>query len=162
MRPRLRFNLVNRMLNDPDLWCPSATSKAVGPEIFGVLRMVGRSAQISYLERPVAARPDLLALAKPIVPEQIFRFTAPCAGEQCANFGNGRCAVAARLVDTLDPGQRSLPPCGIRRRCLWWHQEGAAACQRCEQVTTSPIKPTNKEFVLAGESGIVRAELLGE
>jgi len=67
----------------------------------------------------------------------VFRFTARCREDGCANFAGGRCRVAAAVVDHLAPVvDGALPRCGIRAHCRWWNEHGVEACRRCPSVVT--------------------------
>jgi len=44
--------------------------------------------------------------------------------------------LATRVATMLPPAVSALPRCAIRPTCLWFKQEGPAACLRCPRVAT--------------------------
>lgn len=130
------------MTHEP-LSCPSAQPDMGGSVAFGV---VGGSAErplVSYLSEPQPVTPELLELARPVEPTEVFRFAAPCAEGACQHFDGSRCRLAQRIVTIVPQAVRRLPPCRIRGSCRWWHEQGAAACFRCPVVVTSDQRPTD-------------------
>ena len=89
-----------------------------------------------YPKEPVAATPDVLAMAAPLRPTEVFRLSATCATHKCPHFDGADCQLATRIVTLRPPAVDALPPCIIRKDCRWFSQEGGAACLRCPQVTT--------------------------
>lgn len=119
---------------DPPL-CPSAPPDWDGAELIGVAVGSVETPEIRYTgRRPVT--PELLALAGPAAPTEVFRFTAPCAASGCRQYDGERCRLSKLVVETLAPVAASLPRCGLRPRCRWWREEGAEACRRCPQLVT--------------------------
>jgi hypothetical protein len=117
------------------LLCPSAPPDWDGAELIGVAAGSVEAPVVRYTgRRPVT--PQLLALAEPASPTEVFRFTAPCAERGCAQFDGTRCRLSAIVTDTLGEVAQALPRCGIRPRCRWWREAGAEACRRCPQVVT--------------------------
>lgn len=118
------------------LACPSAPHDWDGALLLGVVTGSVDRPQVRY-PGPREFGPDLLELARPAHPEEVFRFTAPCRESGCSFFRNGRCGVGeaavAGLPDELDA---PLPQCGIRTDCRWWAEHGPAACRRCSRVVT--------------------------
>jgi hypothetical protein len=102
----------------------------------GVVAGSAASPVVSYLSKPVPVDGELLALADPVEPTEVFRFGAPCAEGGCQHFSDGRCGLARQLVDALPESTRKLPRCGIRDRCRWFKEQGPAACRRCPLVVT--------------------------
>ena len=47
-----------------------------------------------------------------------------------------------KIVRWVPVVTESLPVCSIRAECLWWQQEGRAACMRCPHVVTNDFHPT--------------------
>jgi hypothetical protein len=84
----------------------------------------------------VSATPNVLAMAAPLKPTEVFRLSATCAEHQCPHFDGADCQLATRIVAGLPPVVDALPPCVIRRDCRWFSQEGGAACTRCPEITT--------------------------
>lgn len=125
------------------LLCPSAQP---GMEESRVLGVVGRSSeapQIAYLNERLEVTPDLLAMAAPAHPTQVFRFAARCEEKACCHFDGTRCQLATRIVQILPAVSESLPACLIRPECRWYQQEGRAACMRCPQVVTETYEPSD-------------------
>ena len=118
------------------LLCPSAQSDWPTARIIGVVGGTPEQAQIAFLDEPALPNEKLLALAKPLQPTEVFRFTAPCASAACNHFGEGRCRLASKIVRLLPEVTSELPPCAVRPQCRWWTQEGPGACLRCPQVVT--------------------------
>ena len=116
--------------------CPSAQPDWPSARIIGVVGGTPEQAQVAFLDAPAPLSNELLALAEPLQPTEVFRFTAPCASAACAHFGEGRCSLASKIVSLLPETTSELPPCAIRPRCRWWRQEGPSACLRCPQVVT--------------------------
>jgi len=118
------------------LACPSAPPEWEGAELIGVVEGSVAEPQVRFVRRrPVTA--DLLALAEPVTPTEVFRFTAPCRAEACSQWRNGRCGVAAAAIDHVAPApQAALPACTLRSECRWWHEQGADACRRCRTIVT--------------------------
>jgi hypothetical protein len=116
--------------------CPSAQPDWPTAAIIGVVGGAPEQAAVAFLDEPAALTAELLALAEPLQPTEVFRFTAPCASASCRHFGEGRCRLASKIVHLLPRVTSELPPCAIRARCRWWVQEGRAACMRCPQVVT--------------------------
>ena len=121
------------------LWCPSARpSEGV---IFGVRVADANVSGIDYLDRLVEATDDILKLAEPLDPREIFRFAAPCAESQCAHFTGHHCSLIKRIVDTASPVVEDLPACRIRSRCRWFAEEAGEACRRCPGIITLQMHP---------------------
>jgi hypothetical protein len=124
--------------------CPSAQPGMDDLIVFGVLEgSAGNdgSPRVGYLTEPLPATEDVLTLAGPVAPGEIFRMAAPCGGTSCRHFDGADCRLAARIVTLLPIVVESVPPCSIRAECRWWKQEGKAACLRCPQVITERFDP---------------------
>jgi hypothetical protein len=124
--------------------CPSAQPGMDDLVIFGVRDSSAgndRSPRVGYLTDPLPVTDDVLSLAGPVAPGEIFRMAAPCGGERCRHFDGTDCKLAARIVTLLPIVVGSVPPCAIRSECRWWKQEGKAACLRCPQVITERYDP---------------------
>jgi hypothetical protein len=117
--------------------CPSAQPTTSNGVVFGVVLGSSGERRVGYLAEPRVANAEVLALASPARPTEVFRIAAPCAGGQgCMHFDGGNCRLAQRIVERLPDVVSGLPPCRIRPDCMWWRQEGKAACLRCPQVVT--------------------------
>jgi hypothetical protein len=84
----------------------------------------------------VPATSDVLRMASPLKPTEVFRLSATCAEHTCPHFDGADCRLATRVVQILPAVVDSLPPCIIRKQCRWYSQEGGAACKRCPAITT--------------------------
>jgi hypothetical protein len=104
--------------------------------VLGVVQQDGPRPVVEYLNGRVPATPEILAMAAPLKPTEVFRLAATCAEHKCPHFDGADCRLATRLVTMLPPVVDTLPPCTIRKECRWFAQEGAAACMRCPEITT--------------------------
>lgn len=132
--------------------CPSAQPGMENCRILGVVDYEastdGATApRIVYLNESVPASEELLALAAPLKPTEVYRLSATCAEHKCPHFDGADCQLATRIVQILPAVVDSLPPCTIRKDCRWFSQEGGAACKRCPEVTTVSydLTPTLQE-----------------
>lgn len=123
--------------------CPSAQPDMEGSRIFGVVGGSADEPRVAYLAQPQPVSEELIKLAEPVLPTEVFRFAAPCAGHGCRHFDGANCQLAARTVNILPEAVDILPPCAIRSNCRWWKQEGKAACLRCPLVVTHNIDPSD-------------------
>ena len=104
--------------------------------VLGVVQQDGPRPVVEYLNARVPATPEILALAAPLKPTEVFRLAATCAEHKCPHFDGADCQLATRIVRILPAVVDALPPCTIRKDCRWFSQEGGAACQRCPEITT--------------------------
>jgi hypothetical protein len=116
--------------------CPSAQPGMDRAMVLGVVQQDGPRPVVEYLNARVPATPEILALAAPLKPTEVFRLAATCAEHKCPHFDGADCRLATRVAKMLPPVVDSLPPCTIRKECRWFAQEGAAACMRCPEITT--------------------------
>lgn len=116
--------------------CPSAQPGMDRAMVLGVVQQDGPRPVVEYLNGRVPATPEILAMAAPLKPTEVFRLAATCAEHKCPHFDGADCRLATRLVTMLPPVVDTLPPCTIRKECRWFAQEGAAACMRCPEITT--------------------------
>jgi len=117
------------------LRCPSAQPGMADLEVLGVLQP-GDQPRVAYLDAPMPATPEILKLAEPVAPMEVFRLSARCEEKRCMHFDGKDCQLAARIVAMLPEVTDDLPRCTIRVECRWFRQEGRAACRRCPQVLT--------------------------
>ena len=122
-----------------------------GARIFGVVSQSGGRRQVAYLRKTLPITDEVLHLADPVRPPEVFRIAAFCAGAACQHFDGVDCRLAKRTVALLAPVVDRLPACEIRPHCRWWRQEGVAACLRCPQVITENWNPTESEVAAAGD-----------
>jgi len=118
--------------------------------VLGVVQRDGPKPMLQYLNEPLPANPDVLALARPLKPTEVFRLAATCAEHRCPHFDGTDCRLACRIVRMLPPVVDALPPCTIRKECRWFSQEGAAACKRCPEVTTVTYDLSEQNRELSG------------
>jgi hypothetical protein len=116
--------------------CPSSHPSVAGCQILGVIEKAGGGPEVVYVNEHIPATADVLALAAPANPGEVFRLAAPCQTATCPHFEGGACGLVTEIVRSLAPVVDALPPCLIRKDCRWFRQEGAAACRRCPQVVT--------------------------
>lgn len=116
--------------------CPSAQADWEGSVAIGVCGGTADEPRLTHFESALPLDDDLLSLADPVTPAEVFRMAAPCLCTGCVHFENATCRLAERLVQILPAVTSHLPKCPIRPHCRWWQQEGAAACLRCPQVVT--------------------------
>jgi hypothetical protein len=129
--------------------CPSAHPDHEGARVFGVL--TGSSPEnrrAGYLTETHPVTTELLALAGNVPPTEVLRIAAYCV--KCEHHDGAGCRLASRVVTMLEPVVSSLPRCAIRPTCVWFHQEGKAACVRCPQIATSNRSPTEFDKRLSG------------
>lgn len=118
------------------LLCPSSQPEVEAVRVLGVVQPTGDGYEVSYLDEPLEATPEVLAMASPAHPTEIFRLAAACQTHRCPHFDGANCGLATRIVQILPAVVDSLPRCQIRPECRWFHQEDGAACRRCPQIST--------------------------
>jgi len=116
--------------------CPSAQPGMDNCQVLGVVQRDGPKPMLLYLSKPVPATPDVLAMAAPLKPTEVYRLSATCAEHKCPHFDGADCRLATRIVEGLPAAVDALPPCIIRKTFRWFSQEGGAACLRCPEITT--------------------------
>ena len=134
--------------------CPSAQHDWEGARLFAVVGGTPERPETAYLDTTQPVSEELLALAGPVAPAEVFRFAAPCAGSGCRHFDGERqtCRLAEKTVGIVPVMFEKLPKCAIRRDCRWWKQEGVAACKRCPQVVTVNYAPSREARTAADPS----------
>jgi hypothetical protein len=118
------------------LLCPSALPEMAHGRVFGVVGGDATEPRLAYLDESTPVTDDLMAMAGPVKPTEVFRLAAPCVESKCCHFDGRDCQLATRIVQILPLVSESLPACAIRRDCRWFQQEGREACMRCPQVVT--------------------------
>jgi hypothetical protein len=116
--------------------CPSAQPGMDRCRVLGVVRQEGSTPILEYLNRLLPATTEILAMAAPLKPTEVFRLAATCAENKCPHFDGADCQLATRVVQILPAIVEALLPCIIRTECRWYSQEGGAACKRCPAITT--------------------------
>jgi hypothetical protein len=123
------------------LRCPSAQSGMEDALVLGVVAGSDNAPRVEYLNEYVPATQDVLDMAAPVSPGEVFRLAAHCESSKCTHFDGERCQLAVRIVAMLPEVAEQLPPCIIRPDCRWYRQEGRAACVRCPQIVTMNVTP---------------------
>lgn len=119
--------------------CPSAQPEWKGSVVLGVVQGTPEQPRLVQLGRTLPVTDELLKMAEPVTPTEVFRFAAPCVKGACQHFRSGTCRLAVKIVRHLEPVTDELPACEIRDRCRWFAQEGAEACFRCPAVVTDQL-----------------------
>lgn len=123
--------------------CPSSPGTP-GAVLIGI---VGPDGRVANLGTPMPVDAGFLDAARAHgPPEQRFRFSAPCAEGNCAQWNGRGCGLIDRIHDHVAAGraletQQPLRACAIRADCRWWRQRGAAACAVCPLVATDAGAP---------------------
>lgn len=127
------------MPNDRVLMCPSVPPHYPDAVAFGVVTGTADAPDMVPLIPAVPVTAELLALAAPVSPGEVFRFAAGCIQGGCRHWeaDTKRCRLVAKTVQLAPVALEKLKPCAIRSDCRWWKQEGKAACVRCPQVASS-------------------------
>jgi hypothetical protein len=123
-------------MKQPTVLCPSAKPDTPGSIALGVMTGTVEEPQFIHFQRPLPVTEELLALANPVTPTEVFRFAGTCAENGCTHFDGTNCRLVQNIVDQRPTVTLSLPSCHIRSSCRWWQQEGREACFRCPQVVT--------------------------
>jgi hypothetical protein len=110
--------------------------------VFGVMGGSAEEPRLLYLEELLPAEDNILAMAGPVKPTEVFRLAAPCVEKACCHFDGRDCKLVTRIVQILPAVMTDLPPCRIRQECRWFEQEGRPACLRCPQVITQNCAPS--------------------
>lgn len=124
------------------LLCPSARADAPDAMVIGVVSGPVGEPRVWPLEHPVPVTEAILDSTAPLPATRVLRISAACLQEECRHFAGNQCAFAAKVVRLLPEVTDALPACGVRSRCRWFAQEGAAACLRCPQVVTQDVNPS--------------------
>lgn len=124
------------MNDSKPLLCPSHRCKP-GSQLLGIRQDDGT---VAILPSPLPINDDFIKIVKEdeMAPEQRFRFTNKCVESGCNQWNGKGCGVVERIVQHLKdlPQIDSLPDCGIRDRCRWFHQRNADACKACPFIIT--------------------------
>jgi hypothetical protein len=123
--------------------CPSAQPDWSDSVIFAISAGTVEEPRVVHLPEPQPVTEELLALAEPVTPTEVFRFAAPCAEKGCTHFDGSQCQLVQRIVEGVPAVDDHLPPCRIRQDCRWWQQEGKLACFRCTQIVTDNYSPSD-------------------
>ena len=117
--------------------CPSSGVERPEARVFAVVAGTPERPRLRYLPQAVAVTQEILDGFVDVAPTEVLRIAAPCS-QQCRHYeaSTTRCRLAERLAHELPRVAATAPPCAARRACVWFHQQGVAACLRCEQVVT--------------------------
>lgn len=140
---------VNSQAAIPPL-CPSAQPEMANCQVLGVMTETGEGTRLAYLNQRLDVTEEVLAMAAPAKPTQVFRFAATCEESKCTHFDGRDCQLAKRIVQIMPAVVTALPPCLVRANCRWYAQEGGNACLRCPQVSTLNTDPPDLLKVVAG------------
>ncbi|GBF80660.1 nitrogen fixation protein [Aphanothece sacrum] len=117
--------------------CPSSNRPELPNSIvFGIIGGTVENPRVTYLKKPQPVTDELMALAAPVTPAEVFRTATTCATNKCLHFDGSNCRLAQRVVEQFPIVEEKLPSCAIRKDCRWFQQEGKAACMRCPQIIT--------------------------
>lgn len=131
--------------------CPSVPPWYEDSVAFGIVAGSVAEPEMVLLTEPQPVTEELLALAEPAHPTEVFRFAGPCAGAKCLHFDKAttRCRLVEKTVRWAPVAVDKLAACPIRSSCKWWKQEGRAACERCPQVATNNLaRPGQHEAIV--------------
>ena len=62
--------------------------------VLGVVQQDGPRPVVEYLNARVPATPEILAMAAPLKPTEVFRLAATCAEHKCPHFDGADCRLA--------------------------------------------------------------------
>jgi hypothetical protein len=130
--------------------CPSAQPDMANCQVLGVMTEGGEGPRLSYLNQRLDVTDEVIAMASPAKPTEVFRFAATCEESKCAHFDGQDCQLAKRIIQIMPAVVSALPPCIVRANCRWYAQEGGNACLRCPQVSTLNSYPSEQLKVVAG------------
>ena len=71
--------------------CPSAQPGMEHCRVLGVVQRDGPTPMLQYLDQHLPATAEVLAMAAPLKPTEVFRLAATCAEHKCPHF-DGRTA----------------------------------------------------------------------
>jgi len=131
------------------LLCPSAQPDMSNSMVLGVMDSTGDKPMLAYLDEPLPVTDDVLAMAGPVKPTEIFRFAAECEESACCHFDGTNCRLATRIVQLLPAVVETLPACTIRPTCRWFQQEGREVCFRCPEIVTQVYDESERTMLVA-------------
>ncbi len=115
-----------------------------GARVIGVVRHDHETPEVDYLEEPLEVTPELLEMAAPLPPTEIFRFAANCQQGACAHWAESECSLVERMVELIPATSLMLPRCAARSTCQWFAQRRGAACRVCPLVVTQNEAPSSE------------------
>jgi hypothetical protein len=147
------LSMREKRIDEKLLACPSSRADSPQSAVFAIVDNRGDFPIIRYLDRPINATPEVLALTEGEDPNQVFRFTTPCQGDRCGHFSHGECSLPAFLDNHVPALEKEPEPCPIRKVCRWFHQRSFAACVRCSVVVTSEYAISDGQLIDPAELG---------
>jgi hypothetical protein len=132
---------VSSLEGEAQLWCPSAQPDWAGAVAHAIVSGTAEAPLSRPLDRALPVTPELLQLASPVEPTEVFRFAAPCLKRGCRNYAQDQCTLGRKVALNLPIALAGLPACPVRRRCRWFHEQGSAVCNKCPQVVTDNVLP---------------------
>ena len=76
---------------------PSSQPEVAGARVIGVVEQTPSGPEVTYLEKPVAATADVLAMSAPFHPTEVFRLAAACQTDLCPHFDGANCGLATGI-----------------------------------------------------------------
>jgi hypothetical protein len=119
-----------------EILCPSVPHDWEGARVFAVVGGTVDRPELSYLDQALPVTDEVVRMAAPVAPDEVFRMAGACASHRCVHYTSedDRCTLVERTVGMTETAVHLLPRCAVRAGCRWWQQEGADACRRCPQV----------------------------
>ena len=108
-----------------ELLCPSARGHPGASMLIGVVGGTPEAPRVTPTEVALEVTPELLELAGPVAPTEVFRFASSCRECACPHFSNLACQLAVRSVEILSEVTDKLPHCAIRPQCRWFGRDDA-------------------------------------
>ncbi|MDT4329038.1 nitrogen fixation protein [Methylomonas sp. MED-D] len=132
------------MASETLVLCPSAQPDWEGSQVIGVMTGSAEQPELAYLKEALPVTDEILEMAGPVTPGEVFRFSAPCACSGCGHYRSeqSKCGLVEKVVRWTPTVVEQLPTCSIRSSCRWWLQEGRDACLHCPQVVTNDLNPS--------------------
>ena len=123
------------------LMCPSAQPTMEGAYAVAIVGGTAGEPRVRWIEQPLPVTGELLGLAEPVEPTEVFRFAAPCAEGGCRHHDNDRCTLGDKLATLpVAVDVALLPKCTIRPTCRWYAEQGRDICFRCVSVVTTDYR----------------------
>ncbi len=131
-------------------WCPSGLADRPESVVLGVRS--GEDGGVVYLADPVPARDVVGLVPEGVEPRRVLRFASHCESD-CRQRVGTECGLVNRIVALPGPPQGSaVPRCHLRQQCMWWSQNGVAACHRCPAVSSLVTKDDDLGNLVADPS----------
>ncbi|MEV0530970.1 hypothetical protein [Kitasatospora sp. NPDC050463] len=134
------------------LLCPSAPADPTGSVLIGVVSGTPEAPRVVPTAHAMPVSLEIIELARPASPGEVFRFAGACQASGCIHFRNAACQIAARSAVLLDEVVEDLPRCPIRAQCRWFRQEGPSLCRRCPQIVTEQYRPSAEMLRIVNEN----------